>query len=62
MKDIVAEGDEMIEEDADDEVRDAGLIAVAQRAYQRLMRGRGRQRLCGRSHIQIGNCNPFRTV
>ena len=31
MEGIVAEGAEMIEEEADDEVKDAGLIAAAQR-------------------------------
>jgi hypothetical protein len=46
---IVAEGADMIEEEADDEVKDARLIAAAQRAYRWLMRGRGRRRLCGRS-------------
>lgn len=32
MKGLIAESKEMIEEDADDDVRDAGLIAAAQRA------------------------------
>src|SRR5207248_11020676 len=31
MEGLIKEGDEMIEEDAEDEVRDAGLIAAAQR-------------------------------
>jgi ferritin-like metal-binding protein YciE len=31
MEGVIAEGAEMIEEEADDEVKDAGLIAAAQR-------------------------------
>ena len=44
MKGIVAEGAEMIEEEADVEVKDAGLIAAAQRVEHYEMAGYGTAR------------------
>jgi ferritin-like metal-binding protein YciE len=44
MEGVVAEGAEMIEEEADDEVRDAGLIAAAQRVEHYEMAGYGSAR------------------
>ena len=44
MEGVVAEGAEMIEEEADDEVRDAGLIAAAQRVEHYEMAGYGTAR------------------
>ncbi len=44
MEGVIAEGAEMIEEDADDEVRDAGLIAAAQRVEHYEMAGYGTAR------------------
>ena len=44
MEGIVAEGAEMIEEEADDEVKDAGLISAAQRVEQYEMAGYGTAR------------------
>jgi ferritin-like metal-binding protein YciE len=44
MEGIVAEGAEMIEEEADEEVRDAGLIAAAQRVEHYEMAGYGTAR------------------
>jgi ferritin-like metal-binding protein YciE len=44
MEGIVAEGAEMIEEEADDEVKDAGLIAAAQRVEHYEMAGYGTAR------------------
>jgi ferritin-like metal-binding protein YciE len=44
MEGVIAEGDEMIEEEADDEVRDAGLIAAGQRAEHYEMAGYGTAR------------------
>jgi ferritin-like metal-binding protein YciE len=44
MDGIVAEGAEMIEEEADDEVKDAGLIAAAQRVEHYEMAGYGTAR------------------
>jgi ferritin-like metal-binding protein YciE len=44
MEGIVAEGAEIIEEDADDEVKDAGLIAAAQRVEHYEMAGYGTAR------------------
>jgi ferritin-like metal-binding protein YciE len=44
MEGIVAEGAEMIEEEADDEVKDAGLIATAQRVEHYEMAGYGTAR------------------
>jgi len=44
MEGIVAEGSEMIEEEGDDEVKDAGLIAAAQRVEHYEMAGYGTAR------------------
>jgi ferritin-like metal-binding protein YciE len=44
MKGIVAEGAEMIDEEGDDEVKDAGLIAAAQRVEHYEMAGYGTAR------------------
>ena len=44
MEGIVAEGAEMIEEEADDEVKDAGLISAAQRVEHCEMAGYGTAR------------------
>jgi ferritin-like metal-binding protein YciE len=44
MEGIIAEGAEMIEEEADDEVKDAGLIAAAQRVEHYEMAGYGTAR------------------
>jgi ferritin-like metal-binding protein YciE len=44
MEGIVAEGTEMIEEEADDEVKDAGLISAAQRVEHCEMAGYGTAR------------------
>lgn len=44
MEGVVAEGAEMIEEEADDEVRDAGLIAAAQRVEHYEIAGYGTAR------------------
>jgi ferritin-like metal-binding protein YciE len=44
MEGIVAEGAEMIEEEADIEVKDAGLIAAAQRVEHYEMAGYGTAR------------------
>jgi ferritin-like metal-binding protein YciE len=44
MEGIVAEGAEMIEEEADNEVKDAGLIAAAQRVEHYEMAGYGTTR------------------
>lgn len=44
MEGVLAEGAEMIEEEADDEVRDAGLIAAAQRVEHYEMAGYGSAR------------------
>jgi ferritin-like metal-binding protein YciE len=44
MEGIVAEGSEMIEEEADPEVKDAGLIAAAQRVEHYEMAGYGTAR------------------
>ena len=48
MEGVVAEGAEMIEEEADDEVRDAGLIAAAQRVEHYEMAGYGTARAYAR--------------
>ncbi|HET6408737.1 MAG TPA: ferritin-like domain-containing protein [Chthoniobacteraceae bacterium] len=48
MEGVVAEGAEMIEEEADDEVRDAGLIAAAQRVEHYEMAGYGTARTYAR--------------
>lgn len=44
MEGVVAEGAEMIEEEADDEVRDAGLISAGQRVEHYEMAGYGSAR------------------
>jgi ferritin-like metal-binding protein YciE len=44
MKGIIEEGAEMIEEEADEEVKDAGLIAAAQRVEHYEMAGYGTAR------------------
>lgn len=44
MEGVLKEGDEMIEEEADEEVRDAGLIAAAQRVEHYEMAGYGTAR------------------
>jgi ferritin-like metal-binding protein YciE len=44
MEGVIEEGDEMIEEDAEDEVRDAGLISAAQRVEHYEMAGYGTAR------------------
>lgn len=49
MEGAVAEGTEMIEEEADDEVRDAGLIAAAQRVEHYEMAGYG----CARTYAEL---------
>lgn len=49
MEGVLKEGDEMIEEEGDDEVRDAGLIAAAQRVEHYEMAGYG----CARTYAQM---------
>ena len=49
MEGVLKEGDEMIEEEADEEVRDAGLIAAAQRVEHYEMAGYG----CARTYAEI---------
>jgi ferritin-like metal-binding protein YciE len=49
MEGVLKEGAEMIEEEADDEVRDAGLIAAAQRVEHYEMAGYG----CVRAYAKI---------
>ncbi|PYI57888.1 MAG: ferritin-like domain-containing protein [Verrucomicrobia bacterium] len=49
MEGVIKEGDEMIEEDAEDEVRDAGLIAAAQRVEHYEMAGYG----CARTYAEL---------
>ena len=49
MEGVLKEGDEMINEDAEDEVRDAGLIAAAQRVEHYEMAGYG----CARTYAQL---------
>jgi ferritin-like metal-binding protein YciE len=49
MEGVLQEGDEMIEEDADEEVRDAGLIAAAQRVEHYEMAGYG----CARTYAEL---------
>ncbi|MBA3273033.1 MAG: ferritin-like domain-containing protein [Chthoniobacterales bacterium] len=48
MEGVLKEGDEMISEDADEEVRDAGLIAAAQRVEHYEMAGYG----CARTYAE----------
>jgi ferritin-like metal-binding protein YciE len=49
MEGLIKEGDEMIKEDAEDEVRDAGLISAAQRVEHYEMAGYG----CARTYAEI---------
>jgi len=49
MEGVIKEGDEMIEEDAEDEVCDAGLIAAAQRVEHYEMAGYG----CARTYAEM---------
>lgn len=49
MEGVLKEGDEMINEDAEDEVRDAGLIAAAQRVEHYEMAGYG----CARTYAEL---------
>ncbi len=49
MEGVLKEGAEMIEEEADEEVRDAGLIAAAQRVEHYEMAGYG----CARTYAEI---------
>ena len=49
MEGVIAEGDEMIKEDAEDEVKDAGLIAAAQRVEHYEMAGYG----CVRTYAEL---------
>jgi ferritin-like metal-binding protein YciE len=46
MEGVLAEGSEMIEEEADEEVRDAGLIAAAQRVEHYEIAGYGSEDIC----------------
>ena len=49
MEGVLKEGEEMIEEEADEEVRDAGLIAAAQRVEHYEMAGYG----CARTYAKL---------
>jgi len=49
MEGVLKEGAEMIKEDADDEVRDAGLISAAQRVEHYEMAGYG----CARTYAEL---------
>jgi ferritin-like metal-binding protein YciE len=49
MEGLLKEGDEMIKEDAEEEVRDAGLIAAAQRVEHYEMAGYG----CARTYAEL---------
>jgi ferritin-like metal-binding protein YciE len=49
MEGVLKEGDEIIEEDAEDEVRDAGLIAASQRVEHYEMAGYG----CARTYAEL---------
>jgi ferritin-like metal-binding protein YciE len=49
MEGLIAEGDKMAKEDAEDEVRDAGLIAAAQRVEHYEIAGYG----CARTYAQL---------
>src|SRR5205807_10303507 len=49
MEGLIEEGSEMIEQDAEDEVRDAGLIAAAQRVEHYEIAGYG----CARTHDEL---------
>jgi ferritin-like metal-binding protein YciE len=49
MEGLVAEGEEMIEEEGDEEVRDAGLISAAQRVEHYEIAGYG----CARTYAEL---------
>jgi ferritin-like metal-binding protein YciE len=49
MAGLIAEGDEMLKEDAEDDVKDAGLIAAAQRVEHYEMAGYG----CARTYAEL---------
>jgi len=49
MEGVLKEGDEMIKEDAEEEVRDAGLIAAAQRVEHYEIAGYG----CARTYAEL---------
>jgi ferritin-like metal-binding protein YciE len=49
MKGLIEEGSEILKEDAEDEVRDAGLIAAAQRVEHYEMAGYG----CARTYAEL---------
>jgi ferritin-like metal-binding protein YciE len=49
MDGLIKEGDEMIKEEAEDEVRDAGLISAAQRVEHYEMAGYG----CARTYAEL---------
>jgi ferritin-like metal-binding protein YciE len=49
MEGLIEEGEEMINEDADDDVRDAGLIAAAQRVEHYEIAGYG----CARTYAEL---------
>ena len=49
MEGVLKEGDEMIEEEAEDEVKDAGLIAAAQRVEHYEMAGYG----CAKTYAEL---------
>ena len=49
MEGLIKEGDEMIKEEAEDEVRDAGLISAAQRVEHYEMAGYG----CARTYAEL---------
>jgi ferritin-like metal-binding protein YciE len=49
MEGLIAEGDKMVKEDAEDEVRDAGLIAAAQRVEHYEIAGYG----CARTYASL---------
>lgn len=49
MEGLIAEGDKMVKEDAEDEVRDAGLIAAAQRVEHYEIAGYG----CARTYAEL---------
>lgn len=59
MAGVLREGDEMVSQDAEDEVRDAGLIAAAQRAEHYEIAGYG----CARTYAELlGDKKGARTL
>src|SRR4051812_2058172 len=59
MEGLIAEGDKMAKEDAEDEVRDAGLISAAQRVEHYEIAGYG----CARTYAQLlGDKNGARLL